>query len=189
MDFQDHTWSRNIAVGIATKLWVWQSGVQIPEGARPFLPSKKVQTGSGAQRRLSLHVKQPWCGVEYRPSSRPKFKISKTTLLLPSVLSWREQERLCHLLLNFYRIMETTYFFPTALWHFCAVGTIFSVTHDRTYLHQCRNHENSLENYLFYILLLWQENKTFPVKIKSKAILTLILLTWRKWWAPNNASK
>jgi len=31
---------------------------------------------------------------------------------------------------------------------------------------------------------------SFPaMQLKKASHLTLILLTWRKWWAPNNASK
>jgi len=37
-------------------------------------------------------------------------------------------------------------------------------------------------------LLIWQCKKTLIFPGKSR-ILTLILLTWRIWWAPNNASK
>jgi len=30
---------------------------------------------------------------------------------------------------------------------------------------------------------------TFKIKVVDCFVLTLILLTWRKWWGPNNASK
>jgi len=46
--------------------------------------------------------------------------------------------------------------------------------------------------YFLFTYTLWHQTETVNVntcEVIPTLILTLILLTWRIWWAPNNASK